>query len=63
MGDAGGKGQMQPPLRYMHLWDYSGVFCTFLNLNCFASYNASMRYDTSYIDNRIAFFDRFIYPE
>jgi hypothetical protein len=53
------KDQLPQPLRYIHLWDYSDVFCTFLNFNCFAN----LRNGAAYIDNRVAFFDRFIYSQ
>ena len=42
---------------YMHLLEYAGTLCLFLNLDCRPSTdNGSL-----YLDSRIAYFDRFLF--
>lgn len=43
-------------LYFMDLWEYKDVFCTYLNLGCKPNSNGVM-----YLDNRIPWFDRFIF--
>jgi hypothetical protein len=49
---------------YTHLADYAPLFCTFLNLGCQAVYLATGNEGGDlYLDNRVAYFDRFLFPE
>jgi len=47
---------------YTHLRDYMPTFCVYLNLGCESVRLASGHEDGNlYLDNRISFFDRFLY--